>query len=265
MTPGGVQFAGRSPRRDLDRRLGWHRGLPVGRMGAATALIAGAIQLCGCSPPTAADAYFPLAPGHHWTYRIQTKMENDSTPRFTERRVDNRGLEDISGTSAWNRRTEQGLDYWLRADETGVYRVAHRVPPDIAATPDEPHRYVLRTPIAVGTQWEAPTTLFVLATKHEARSEADRPPAALMMSYRITAINQEISTPAGHFDRCITVEGQADVRLWVDTLRQWRNIPIRSAEWYCYLVGLVRQERIETSPSRFMTGGSVVLEMTDWK
>jgi hypothetical protein len=236
----------------------------LGGVGVTCLFIAGAIPLDGCTPAPAADAYFPLAAGHQWTYRIQTRLESDSAPRLSERRIDNRGLEEIPGASAWHRRTEQGLDYWLRTDHSGVYRVAHRVPPEVSVTPDVPPRYVLRTPVEVGTQWEALTTLFLLAAKHETRSEADRPPAALMMSYRITAINQEISTPAGHFDRCITVEGQAEVRLWVDTLRQWRNVPIRSAEWYCYLVGLVRQERTETSPSRFMTGGSVLLELTDW-
>jgi len=226
--------------------------------------LAGTFAMGGCSPTPALEAYFPLAAGHQWTYRIQTRFENDPEPKLTERRMENRGLDDIAGGRAWRRRTEQGVEYWLRSDETGVYRVAHRVPPDLTLKEDSPRRYVLRAPIAVGTQWDAPTTLYLLATRYAARNELERPPTTVLMTYRITAVNQSLATPAGHFDRCVRVEGQAEVRIWVDTLRQWRNMPVHASEWYCETVGLVRQERIESSPSRFMTGGSVLLELLAW-
>jgi len=44
-----------------------------------------------------------------------------------------------------------------------------------------------------------------------------------------------------------------------------RDVPIRSTEWYCFDVGLVRLERTEPSPSRFMSGGKVLLELTNWQ
>jgi len=237
----------------------------LGRIVGLWVLVAASATLGGCGQKSPVEAYFPLAEGHQWTYRVQTQTDGDSTAKVGERRIENRGTNVIAGVTARNRRTEQGLDYWLASDPTGVFRIAHRVPPDTEIRTDTPQRYVLRGPIAIGTQWETPTTLFLLTTKHEVQSETERTPAALMMRYRITAIGQEIVTPAGRFDQCITVEGEAEVRLWVETLRQFRDVPIRSAEWYCFDVGLVQLERTEPSPSRFMSGGKVLLELTNWQ
>jgi hypothetical protein len=239
--------------------------MTVGRQVALWAFLATSATLGGCGQKSTVEAYFPLAEGHQWTYRVQTQTDGDSAAKLGERRIENRGTDVIAGVTVRNRRTEQGLDYWVGSDPTGVFRIAHRVPPDTEIRTDNPQRYVLRGPIAVGTRWETPTTLFLLATKHEVQSDAERTSAAVMMRYQIAAIDQEIVTPAGRFDRCITVEGEAEVRLWVETLRQLRYVPIRSTEWYCISVGLVRLERIETSPSRFMSGGKVLLELTDWQ
>ena len=74
-----------------------------------------------------------------------------------------------------------------------------------------------------------------------------------------------MQTPAGKFEGCVRVAGRAEVRLYVDALFQWREIPLATLEWYCPSVGLVRLERKEPSPTRFMVGGTVTMELTEWQ
>jgi hypothetical protein len=73
-----------------------------------------------------------------------------------------------------------------------------------------------------------------------------------------------VETPAGKFEGCLRVAGEAKIKLYVDALFMWRDIPLFSTEWYCPGVGLVKVERVETSPSKFMLGGRMTLELTQW-
>jgi len=85
------------------------------------------------------------------------------------------------------------------------------------------------------------------------------------MTYRIDAVNVEITTPAGDFSDCLLVEGRAGIRLYVDAARTWRDVPLVTREWYCPKVGLVKLERVEPTPSRLMTGGTYTMELTAWQ
>ena len=42
-------------------------------------------------------------------------------------------------------------------------------------------------------------------------------------------------------------------------------MPLTTREWYCPGVGLVRQERVEHSPTKFLLGGRVTLELIGWR
>ena len=42
----------------------------------------------------------------------------------------------LESGSAWHRRSDTGLDYWLRADATGIYRVAAKSDVDAEPKPD---------------------------------------------------------------------------------------------------------------------------------
>jgi hypothetical protein len=42
-------------------------------------------------------------------------------------------------------------------------------------------------------------------------------------------------------------------------------VPMLTREWYCPGVGLVRVERAEVSPSKFIVGGTLTMELTAWR
>lgn len=209
------------------------------------------------------DDYFPLHEGGSWTYRVTTAIDD------RERQVDlltftNRGSENMGGADAVRRHVDSGIDYWLRSDSSGIQRIASRAPLDRNAIADDPYRMVLARPFVVGTQWKTLTTAYVLARRNEVPKEVRRTHKPFPMTYTIESIDEAVAVPAGKFLHCMRVGGQASVRLYVDAQFAWRDIGLTTREWYCPGVGLVRVEREELSPSRFMVGGHVTMELADW-
>ena len=128
----------------------------------------------GCAPASAADgaSLFPLDAGRDWTYRVTTTLDDgDEPPRRERLTLRNRGSHSIDGEAAWRRRSDSGIEYWLRSDSSGIYRVATKTDLDRQPKLDNPRRYVLQAPYAVGTQWEASTTTYVLQRRNEVPRE----------------------------------------------------------------------------------------------
>lgn len=223
------------------------------------------LTLASCAPAPSEDQLFPLAEGRRWTYLVSTAIDDQEAPQRETLRLSNRGAARIDGAVAWRRRSDEGIEYWLRSDATGIYRIASRNPLDREAVPDPLRRYVLRKPYAVGTEWEAPTVAFVFAHKNEVPRTLRHSYKPFPMTYRIDAIDDKVQTPAGQFDGCLRVSGRAEIRLYVDEQFQWRQVPLSTREWYCPGVGLVRLERKETSPTRHMVGGTVTMELSAWQ
>lgn len=234
-------------------------------MHRAAFVFALSLLLAACGSAPADDALFPLGEGRSWTYRVSTVIdEGESTERETLV-LANRGSDAIDGAPSWRRRSDSGTEYWLRSDATGIYRIASRNALEREPQLDKPRRYVLQKPYVVGTEWEAPTTAYVLARKNEVPREVRHFHKPFAMHYRIEALGEKVQTPAGQFEDCVRVGGRAEVRLYVDALFQWREIPLLTREWYCPNVGLVRLERSEPSPTRFMVGGTVTMELASWQ
>ena len=220
--------------------------------------------LLACSQKSADGSFFPLDEGREWTYRVTKKLGDDAEAQVDNLSFSARGQQTLDSGPAMRRHSDNGVDYWLRNDATGIYRVASKNPLDNEPQADNPPRYVLRKPFVVGTQWEASTVAYVLQRRNEVPKEIRYTQKPVMMVYRIDALAQNVETPMGSFEGCIRVAGEAKIKLYVDAQFAWRDIPLLSTEWYCPGVGLVRMERVETAPSKFMQGGSVSLELTSW-
>ena len=229
---------------------------------------AGAVVLCclaACSGPPPSLSYFPLEAGHRWVYELRSEFENNTGDRETLvlRTLGEQALE--SGGKAWQRRSDSGIDYWLRADDTGIYRIASKTDLQEAPEPDKTPRYVLKMPLAVGTTWQASTTTYLL------RRNADFPPEIrhshqpVLMTYRIDAVGQKLSTRAGDFSDCLTVQGSAVIKLFADPVVGFKDLPLNTTEWYCKGVGLVKVQRAEPANSTFLAGGTMTLELTEWQ
>ena len=239
--------------------------VPQGPLGGVVRWLIVAVGVfAGCGDTPTDDDYFPLGKDRSWSYQ-QTLTLDDHAPAVERIHIVSRGAENMGGDPAVRRHVDSGIDYWIRSDKTGVFRIASKTPLDRFAVADEPHRYVLQRPYAVGTQWSALTTAYVLQRRSEVPKEIRRTHKPFAMTYTIEALAETVQTPAGRFERCLRVGGRAAVRVYVDAQFSWRDIGLTAKEWYCPGVGLARVEREELSPSRFMLGGKLVMELTGWR
>ena len=113
---------------------------------ATHALPLPAAALAGCSQPPHSDL-FPLEPGREWTYRVTTDYEDSTRSEETLilRTLPRDTLaaqEGLELGSAWHHRSDSGVDYWLRNDATGIYRVASKS--DVQAEPSPRQNPTLR-------------------------------------------------------------------------------------------------------------------------
>ncbi|MCU0967829.1 MAG: hypothetical protein MUF03_03240 [Rubrivivax sp.] len=237
-------------------------GWTIARRVAATAVAA--LTAAGCGGPPADSGYFPLAAGHRWEYAVTTEWENDVVERGSQV-LTTEGREAIDGSDAWRRRSDGGVDYWLRADPSGVYRVAAKSDLDAEPRPDPQPRYVLRAPMVAGTSWQTTTTAYLLRRRQEFPPEIRHTHPAVNMVYTIEAAGESVQTPAGRFDDCLRVRGLAQLRLFADPVVGWRDMQLDTTEWYCRGVGLVRLVRQEPARSTFITGGTITMELTRWQ
>lgn len=222
------------------------------------------LLLAACSEPPGASL-FPLDQGRTWTYRLTSEWENNTSEREAVV-LRNEGRDSaLDSGRAWRRRSDSGIDYWLRADDTGVYRVASKSDLEEVPRPDPQPRYVLKAPIAVGTNWSASTTTYLLRRRNDFPPEIRHSHPSVPMVYTIVALNQQVETPAGRFDGCVKVQGEAKLKLFSDPVQGWRDMPLTTLEWYCPGVGLVRVERSEPANSTFLLGGVMKMELMSWE
>jgi hypothetical protein len=240
-------------------RIGWRVALALG-CAAALPLV-----LTACGSGNSEASYFPLKEGQSWTYRVTKNVDEATEPDIDSLTFTMKGQETLESGPAQRRHSSNGVDYFLRSDDQGIYRVGSRDTLEVNPKADNPPRFVLKKPFVVGTQWQASTMPYVLQRRNEFPKEVRYTTKPIMMVYAIVALNEKVQTPAGQFESCIKVLGEAKIRLYVDAAFNWREIPLFSHEWYCPGVGLARMERIETSPSKFMRGGNVTLDLVSYK
>jgi hypothetical protein len=228
-------------------------------LATAAALEAG----CGAKAPGA--ALFPLDAGHRWTYELRTEWEDQRVER-EQRSFESLGRDgSLPDGSAFLRRSDAGMDYWLRADDSGIFRVASRSLVQAEPQPDEERRYVLKAPLAVGTQWAASTITYLLQRRQGFPPEVRHSAPPVPMSYVIEALGQAVDTRAGHFEGCLRVKGTAALKLYADPVSGWRDLPLLTTEWYCPGVGLVKLQRQELAGSPMLLGGTLTMELLSWQ
>ena len=222
------------------------------------------VLLAGCGAAPHDDSLFPLAAGHRWAYELTTEWENNVV-EHEPRVIETLGRERLESGEAWRRRSDSGVDYWLKSDAAGIYRVATKSELQEEPQPDKEPRFVLKAPVAVGTTWRASTTAYLLRRRQEFPREIRHGHPAVPMSYTIEALGEKLQTRAGAFENCVRVRGVAALRLFADPVVGWKDMPLITTEWYCAGVGLVKLVREEPAESSFLTGGKLTMELVDWR
>lgn len=216
--------------------------------------------LVGCSEQP--KGFFPLDKGLVWHYRVTTERNNG----IQQSRFDVRAMGSVTrdGQKQYIRRTSAGTDYMLVADELGVYRVAKRTIVEDHPRADPSPRFVLRNPLQVGTEWVALTHAYVLIRIHpfeESLSDGTN----FNMNYVIESTDASVTVPAGRFEHCILVRGDANMEIYSDAVHGFSEIPVVTREWYAEGVGLVKLERTERLETDVFSGGTQTFELTSFE
>jgi hypothetical protein len=227
------------------------------------ALLVVVAALAGCGPARE-DSFFPLAKGHRWAYDITTEWENNVV-EHESRVLETLGRERLESGEAWRRRSDSGVDYWLRSDANGIYRVATKSELQAEPEADKEPRFVLKAPVAVGTSWRSSTTAYLLQRRQEFPREIRHGHPAVPMNYSVEAVGDSVEVRAGRFENCVRVKGVAALRLFADPVVGWKDMALVTTEWYCAGVGLVKLVREEPAESTFLTGGRLTMELVDWR
>lgn len=236
------------------------------RTAARLCMVAAAalpLLLSGCSR-SAQTALFPLEPGHRWHYEVTLEWENNTVDRES-RVITTEGRASVGEHSAFVRRSADGVEWFLRSDDSGIYRIGTRTDLDEEPTADESPRYVLKHPLQPGTQWQSNTTAYLLRRRQEFPPEIRHTHPKVPMGYTIDAVGETVQTRAGSFSGCLRVRGKAVLKLFADPVVGWRDMPLDTTEWYCPGPGLVRLVREEPAQSTFLVGGKLTMELLEWQ
>ncbi len=218
--------------------------------------------LAACSePPTQREeSYFPLQPGMRWTYRVTTEVAGRQESRqFSEI---NASSESLDGIPHAVRLTGDGTRYYLRQVDGGIYRHAKRTLVELEPRLDEDPRWVLKRPYQVGTGWNSLTYPYVLRRISPYEESLSRG-SALKMAYQITQLDALAEVPAGRFEHCLLVEGEAQLTLYADGREGYKEILINTREWYAPGVGLVKLVREEPMQGGVFVGGRMLFELVE--
>lgn len=204
---------------------------------------------------------FPLTMGKTWTYRVVTDMNDPAIEETLTLSVDRKI--DFEDLPTWVRRSVDGAEYYVRRDQSGIYRVAHRTDLEELASKDPSRRYILKTPLQVGDTWDGGVTVPYLIRRPNQMPNDLRHSHKALMTFRLEALNEEVDVPLAKYTGCAHVVGEASIRIFTDPINGFNDVPLISHEWYCPQVGLVKFSREEIVPGQFMTGGKVTYQLTD--
>lgn len=230
---------------------------------AAPFLAVCTVALLPACSPTPQDTLFPLEAGHRWEYDVRIEWENN-TVEHESRVLTTEGRTTLGDAPAWKRRSADGVEWYLRSDDSGIFRVATRSDVDSEPIADAQKRYVLKMPLATGTNWQHPTTAYLLRRRQEFPPEIRHTHPAVPMVYTIEAVGETVETRVGRLAGCVRVRGRAQLKLFADPVVGWREMPLTTTEWYCPGPGLVRLVREEPAQSTFLVGGTLTMELMQW-
>jgi hypothetical protein len=227
------------------------------RKGLLSLLLIAAVSGCGEGE---AD-YFPLEEGWTWGYRIM--VNSQGVGRNTYRSfVSNLPPQPLADITATPRIVHDGRVYYDAEEAGGIRRIAHREPGKTVAGA-APGHYVLKYPLEPGTSWRVGTRTQLLRRQVITRESVGV--AALVaeveLDYRVEAVDDVVTVPAGVFKGCLRVRGAGRIDYDTESRLGVITIEVSTTEWFAPGVGLVKLVRTERSFPENPVSGELVKEL----
>jgi len=206
--------------------------------------------------------YFPLEAGRHWQYRIEkTTMDGKITQKYL---LETTEPQQWDGVVVSAKQTLDGHQYFFRADDQGVKRIAYRPKDAQKIQPQIPTLRILPADIRVGSAWQQPIKTSALESSGPPWESRFRVDAAVPMDYVIESIDDVVRVSAGEFKGCVRVFGSGETTTSVGSYIGQITIRVEVTRWYAPNLGLVRSQRIEHSDAAPLDSGMIEMELESY-
>ena len=218
---------------------------------------------CGSEPNTdELTKYFPLKKGIVWEYKHEEHLTGDE-PKVSTMKIENLGSNVFRDQVYSVRRTSNGTDYYLRGDETGIFRYGKRTIVEDQPKMDSLPRMILPLPIPdkTGKSWSVLSQSYTLHRVLPNYEPSYENTALFNMTYSVVGLDEEVSVPAGKYKHCLLVEGQAQIDQLAGANEGNGEIEITTREWYAPGIGMVKMERMEPLDGSVFKGGKILMQL----
>tara|TARA_B100000035_G_C20976364_1_gene543331 strand:- start:579 stop:1262 length:684 start_codon:yes stop_codon:yes gene_type:complete len=202
------------------------------------------IFLFSCSGEN--SEYFPLKK-NSWTYRVEIipEVEKKILYKKTNTSVGGKKIK-VKGKekNVFPVLREDGTTFYYEISKDGIYRNGVRYLKDKKINFDK-KRLVLPKPIKLNKKWSNDSKTFLILRRYPYYDY--KATTNFQINYKITSINQIVTTPYGTFNDCILVEGEGQTNFIGDSEIGSIGIKITSQEWYSKKAGLVKMIREEAT------------------
>lgn len=236
-------------------RCRFHHGLFV-LLGVLLSALAG----CGEEP----GGYYPLEAGRWWQYATTATILDE--PRSQKIIISNFANGMLEGQPVAVRRIQAGELHYLRHGESGIQRVARRLPGALELTSEDPPVLLFPADPAGVAPWQVKSRLSLVESRTFARADrviVRRIPVEL--TAEITALDAEIRVPAGNFSDCVLITSRGSSFVKTDRGNAVAEVFVEQRDWFAPGIGLVRSERSETAESVFLKPGRYVQELEQYR
>jgi len=191
--------------------------------------------------------YFPLKKIKSWTYSVEIipEVEKKILYKKTNTSVGGKKIK-VKGKekNVFPVLREDGTTFYYEISKDGIYRNGVRYLKDKKINFDK-KRLVLPKPIKLNKKWSNDSKTFLILRRYPYYDY--KATTNFQINYKITSINQIVTTPYGTFNDCILVEGEGQTNFIGDSEIGSIGIKITSQEWYSKKAGLVKMIREEAT------------------
>ncbi len=203
--------------------------------------------------------YFPLQEGLHWRYKLS--YETMDGPDETLFIIENLPAEMINGSKIYTRTALGGRIFHYQIQDDGLLMINHEKTSRGETKSQEYNQYVFKYPIKIGQKWQGKSRSRVLLKSGPPQITEFRIVAAVPVTYEIESLNDTVKVAAGTFKDCIRINLQGSRFFDAGNYVGNTIVSIKEKNWYAPGVGLIKSVREESTTSKALDKGKMVLEL----
>ncbi|MCG8325885.1 MAG: hypothetical protein MI673_10235 [Thiotrichales bacterium] len=219
------------------------------------------IFVAGCEdgPPD----YYPLEEGYYWRYKMHYEIMNGPMDSFFA--LENR--EPVMGQQGllYEQYTMDGKSYFYQDSAAGLLLLRQSRHLDFKDEYHETNRYLFKYPLHKGQQWRSDTWSRVLIKVGPPQKTEFRIVAQVPVSVLIESMTDTVTVPAGTFRNCMRVRTTGRAFFDAGNYVGKTVVGIDETVWYAPDIGMIKTVRRETTTSRALDYGEIILELEDYR